>query len=61
MQAPKLRINIDGGHEEICDNHFCPCYQEGFEVLATSHWEMLVWIARRSPELLREALEHANS
>lgn len=43
-------------HYDLCDGLGCPCYQEGSEVLAVNHREMVEWFAKRAPHMLVEAL-----
>ena len=43
-------------HYETCDSLACPCFIHGRSVVGSSHWELLLFIAKRRPELLREAL-----
>lgn len=57
---PTVARPVDGViHPEECESHFCPCYQAGMDMRATSHWELLVWLARRDPALLQDALLEA--
>lgn len=48
---------MDGDqHYALCNGLDCPCYQEGTEVLAVNHREMVEWFAQRAPHMLVEAL-----
>jgi hypothetical protein len=43
-------------HYDLCDGLDCPCFQEGGDVRASNHQEMVEWFAKHAPHMLIEAL-----